>query len=95
MGWGAGREFAVDMAGFAINLRYLLAHPQAEFAREVKIGHQESTFLQRFVRLEELEPRAVGRVLVWHTRTEAPLLNAEEKFRKKFGYSSDKGVIMV
>ena len=80
------------MAGFAVNLRYLLAHPSASFATEVKIGHQESTFLQKFVRLSEVEPRAVNRVLVWHTRTEAPLLNAEEKFRKKFGRSSDKDV---
>ena len=28
------------MAGFAVNLRYLLAHPSASFATEVKIGHQ-------------------------------------------------------
>jgi hypothetical protein len=37
VGWGAGRQFAVDMAGFAINLRFLLARPAAEFAQEVKI----------------------------------------------------------
>lgn len=95
VGWGTSRQFAVDMAGFAINLRYLLAHPAAEFAREVKIGHQESDFLQRFASLEDLEPRATGRVLVWHTRTEAPLLNAEEKFRKKFGHSSDQGLKLI
>ncbi len=40
VGWGAGRQFAVDMAGFAINLRFLLARPAAQFAQEVKIGHQ-------------------------------------------------------
>jgi hypothetical protein len=95
VGWGADRQFATDMAGFAINLPFLLAHPAAVFATEVKIGRQESTFLQQFVRLEDLEPRAVNRVLVWHTRTEAPLLNAEDKFRKKFGRSSDHGMRML
>ncbi len=47
MGWGAGRQFAVDMAGFAINLRFLLARPAAEFAQEVKI--QFIFFLFSFV----------------------------------------------
>jgi hypothetical protein len=47
------------------------------------------------VDLADLEPRSVGRVLVWHTRTEPPLLNAEETFRKKFGRSSDHGVVMA
>ena len=30
--WGKGRNFAIDMAGFAVNLRYLLAHTSAQFA---------------------------------------------------------------
>jgi hypothetical protein len=47
VGWGAGRQFAVDMAGFAINLRFLLARPAAEFAQEVKI--QFIFFLFSFV----------------------------------------------
>lgn len=95
VGWGADRQFATDMAGFAVNLRYLLTHPAANFATEVKIGRQESTFLQQFVRLSDLEPRATNRVLVWHTRTEAPLLNAEDKFQKRFGRPSDQGMLMV
>jgi hypothetical protein len=83
------------MAGFAVNLRFLLAQPHVEFAVEVKLGHQESAFLQTIVSLADLEPRATGRVLVWHTRTEQPTITREESFRKKFGRSSDSGLRMI
>ena len=58
--WAPQRPFAVDMAGFAVNLRLLLSSPKAKFAYRVKRGHQESEFLKHLVSgLDELEPRLV------------------------------------
>jgi len=92
VGWGKDRPFATDMAGFAINLSYLLSRPSAKFADKVKIGYQESEFLKHLIHLEDLEPISVDKVLVWHTRTENPNLNQEKKFLKTNGHSSDHGV---
>ena len=68
VGWGTDRPFAVDMAGVAINLSYLLSHTSAKFASSVKIGYQESEFLKHLVHLEDLEPLSTNKILVWHTR---------------------------
>ena len=75
VGWGTDRPFAIDMAGFAINLSYLLSHTSAKFADSVKRGYQESEFLKHLVHLEDLEPLSRDKVLVWHTRTEQTNLN--------------------
>jgi len=92
VGWGKDRPFATDMAGFAINLSYLLRRPGAAFASKVKIGYQESEFLKHLIHFEDLEPISVDKVLVWHTRTENPNLNQEKKFLKTNGHSSDQGL---
>ncbi|KAM6970501.1 galactosylgalactosylxylosylprotein 3-beta-glucuronosyltransferase 1-like [Aplochiton taeniatus] len=71
------RPFAIDMAGFAVNLRLILARPQAYFKlRGVKGGYQESSLLRELVTVNDLEPKAANctQVLVWHTRTEKPVL---------------------
>ncbi|KAG8141529.1 hypothetical protein E2320_007141, partial [Naja naja] len=61
------RPFAIDMAGFAVNLRLILQRPQAYFKlRGVKGGYQESSLLRELI-------------LVWHTRTEKPVLVNEGK----------------
>ncbi|KAM9728971.1 galactosylgalactosylxylosylprotein 3-beta-glucuronosyltransferase 1 isoform 2-T4 [Menidia menidia] len=76
------RPFAIDMAGFAINLSLLLSKPQAYFKlRGVKGGYQESSLLKELVTLNDLEPKASNctKVLVWHTRTEKPVLVNEGK----------------
>lgn len=53
------RPFAIDMAGFAINLRLILFKPQAYFKlRGVKGGYQESSLLRELVTLNDLEPKA-------------------------------------
>lgn len=53
------RPFAVDMAGFAVNLSLILTKPQALFKLEgVKGGYQESSLLMSLVTLEDLEPKA-------------------------------------
>ncbi|XP_056371998.1 LOW QUALITY PROTEIN: galactosylgalactosylxylosylprotein 3-beta-glucuronosyltransferase 1-like [Oenanthe melanoleuca] len=76
------RPFAIDMAGFAVNLRLVLQRPQAYFKlRGVKGGYQESSLLRELVTLGDLEPRAANctKILVWHTRTEKPVLANEGK----------------
>jgi len=92
VGWGKDRPFATDMAGFAINLGYLLSRPSAKFASRVKIGYQESEFLKHLIHLEDLEPISVDKVLVWHTRTEKPNLNKEKEFVQTNGHTSDHGL---
>lgn len=53
------RPFAIDMAGFAVNLRLILQQPQAYFKlRGVKGGYQESSLLRELVTLNDLEPKA-------------------------------------
>ncbi|KAF7710400.1 galactosylgalactosylxylosylprotein 3-beta-glucuronosyltransferase 2 [Silurus meridionalis] len=81
-GWKADRPFAIDMAGFAVNLQVILANPRALFKRRgAKPGMQESDFLKQITKLEELEPKAHNctQVLVWHTRTEKVNLGNEPK----------------
>ncbi|KTG36456.1 hypothetical protein cypCar_00046466 [Cyprinus carpio] len=76
------RPFAIDMAGFAVNLQLILSKPQAYFKlKGVKGGYQESSLLQDLVTLSDLEPKAANctKILVWHTRTERPLLVNEGK----------------
>ena len=62
VGWSAvfkpNRTFAIDMAGFAVNIRLLLDKPSAEFAYTVPSGEIESYFLAQLVNLTELEPVA-------------------------------------
>jgi len=93
VGWGRDRPFATDMAGFAVNLNFLLSRPAAKFLGRVKIGYLESEFLKRLVADEKVEVDVVGgdRVMVWHTRTEPVNLNMEEKFKTRTGHSSDHG----
>lgn len=53
------RPFAIDMAGFAVNLQLILSKPQAYFKLNgVKGGYQESSLLGELVTLSELEPKA-------------------------------------
>ncbi len=67
------------MAGFAVNLKLLLAHPSASFSLFAKRGMQESHFLTHLVRLEDLEAKADNctKIYVWHTNTRAVLLKGE------------------
>lgn len=73
-GWRPERPFAIDMAGFAINLDLILEKVEAKFHHKMKNGMQESEFLSYFTTMEELEPLAnnCSKVYVWHTRTENP-----------------------
>ncbi|KRX18140.1 Galactosylgalactosylxylosylprotein 3-beta-glucuronosyltransferase 1 [Trichinella nelsoni] len=83
--WDPGRKFPIDMSGFAVNLRLIFEKKHAQFGYNVKIGHQETSFLEQLVeRIAELEPKAdnCNLVYVWHTRTAQPNLNIEQKLWK-------------
>ncbi|KAL8583833.1 hypothetical protein ACOMHN_040302 [Nucella lapillus] len=93
--WKPDRPFAMDMAGFAVNLRLILQHPNAQFTNAVQRGYQESTLLTGLgVMLSDLEPKAsmCTKVLVWHTRTEKTRLKNEDRMRKKLGKGSDPSI---
>lgn len=58
VGWKPDRPFALDMAGFAVNLSLLLRKTEAEFSIDAPRGFQETKFLEKLVTREELEPKA-------------------------------------
>uniref|UniRef100_A0A1B6LSY1 Galactosylgalactosylxylosylprotein 3-beta-glucuronosyltransferase n=1 Tax=Graphocephala atropunctata TaxID=36148 RepID=A0A1B6LSY1_9HEMI len=70
-GWIAGRKFPVDMAGFAVNVEFLLQRPKA--IMPYKPGFEEDGFLRSLAPFEakEIELRADNctKILVWHTQT--------------------------
>ncbi|XP_050539684.1 galactosylgalactosylxylosylprotein 3-beta-glucuronosyltransferase I isoform X2 [Daktulosphaira vitifoliae] len=91
--WRPERPFPVDMAGFAINIKLLLSYPKVLFSWSVSRGYQESAILSQVITKEKLEPLADNctKVYVWHTRTEEPILKAEEKLRNQ-GLRSDMNI---
>jgi galactosylgalactosylxylosylprotein 3-beta-glucuronosyltransferase 3 len=93
--WSQNRPFAIDMAGFAINLKLFLRTPEGRFAFEVEKGYQETELLKHFVKsLDELEVRADNctKVYVWHTRTETPALREEKLLLKQKKKPSNDGI---
>ncbi|KAK3727586.1 hypothetical protein RRG08_009807 [Elysia crispata] len=90
--WKPDRPFAMDMAGFAVNVQLVHKYPEAKFSNEVQRGYQESTFLTGLkLTLDDLEPRAnmCTEVLVWHTRTEKSSMKNEDKLMKKYGKATN------
>ena len=57
-GWRPDRPFAMDMAGFAVNLDLLLKRVNVEFSFESRRGFLESDFLGKLVTRSQLEPKA-------------------------------------
>lgn len=57
-GWRPNRPFPIDMAGFAVSLKLLLANSEARFDGDAQIGFLESSLLENMVTMEELEPKA-------------------------------------
>ncbi|XP_042211406.1 galactosylgalactosylxylosylprotein 3-beta-glucuronosyltransferase 2-like isoform X3 [Homarus americanus] len=92
-GWKPNRPFATDMAGFAVNLSFLLKKSKAEFSLTSKIGYLESDFLEKLITMDQLEPKAklCTKVYVWHTRTEKPNMKDEERLRNA-GKPTDEGI---
>lgn len=90
--WKPNRTFAMDMAGFAVNLTIVFNHSNAVFSNHVQRGFLETSLLQEMsVTLKDLEPKADSctKVLVWHTRTEKTSLKSEEKLFRQTGKRSD------
>ncbi|KAJ0183687.1 hypothetical protein K1T71_000110 [Dendrolimus kikuchii] len=66
--WPGSRKFPVDMAGFAVNMKYITSAVTMPFIA----GHEEDRFLLSLgLKLEDIEPLAdnCSRVFVWHTKT--------------------------
>ncbi|XP_018566510.1 galactosylgalactosylxylosylprotein 3-beta-glucuronosyltransferase P isoform X3 [Anoplophora glabripennis] len=70
-GWIGGRKFAVDMAGFAVSVDFLLKRPKA--AMPFKPGFEEDGFLKSLAPFEPKEVELLAdnctKILVWHTQT--------------------------
>jgi len=70
-GWLAGRKFAVDMAGFAVNVNHFLSCPDATMP--FVAGREETKFLEGLkITKEDIEVMASNctQIMVWHTRTQ-------------------------
>jgi len=93
--WKPDRPFPLDMAGFSFRLENLFEAPEARFKQRVPRGYQESHILTE---LGLDRKNAVGlandcrEILVWHTRTEKPRMDAEEKLMKATGAASDLSI---
>ena len=82
VGWRPERAYPVDMAGFAVANREILARPNLRFDGRAPRGNLESYFLREIVDdKSELEPlgMAMDRVFVWHTQTKSTDLKWEHK----------------
>lgn len=64
-GWIGGRKFPVDMAGFAVNVNFLLSRPNASMP--YKPGYEEDGFLKSLspLNLTEIELMATNCTEVW------------------------------
>ncbi|CAH1731333.1 galactosylgalactosylxylosylprotein 3-beta-glucuronosyltransferase P-like [Aphis gossypii] len=85
-GWIAGRKFPVDMAGFAVSVKFLLERPDAKMP--YKPGFEEDGFLRTLAPFEphqiELKADNCTKILVWHTQTkknEPSLKVDKEKYK--------------
>ena len=70
-GWVAGRKFPVDMAGFAVNVKFLLERPNASMP--YRAGYEEDGFLKSLAPFEPKEIELLAdnctKILAWHTQT--------------------------
>lgn len=91
--WSPERPFPIDMAAFAVSKDLLFQHPEARFSYNAQLGYQETELLKNLVTPRELQPLATESedVLVWHTRTQKPVLTGEDGLKKK-GERSDEGL---
>ncbi|XP_069500176.1 galactosylgalactosylxylosylprotein 3-beta-glucuronosyltransferase 1-like isoform X2 [Ambystoma mexicanum] len=80
--YGPTRTFAIDMAGFAINLNLILEKSNASFPVYDSYGIIESRFLEGLATVEDLEPKANNctKVLVWHTKTMKPIARHDNRY---------------
>ena len=80
-GWIVDREFAVDMAGFALNLGLLL---NTSASMPYHAGYEEDKLLKALgVKMEEIEPLANDCTEVGHARSDTE--------RRVLGWRSGEG----
>ncbi|KAH8351456.1 hypothetical protein KR059_002883 [Drosophila kikkawai] len=70
-GWIGGRKYPVDMAGFAVSVKFLKERPNAQMP--FKPGYEEDGFLRSLAPLDntdiELLADECRDILTWHTQT--------------------------
>ncbi|XP_030080450.1 galactosylgalactosylxylosylprotein 3-beta-glucuronosyltransferase P isoform X2 [Drosophila hydei] len=70
-GWIGGRKYPVDMAGFAVSVKFLLERPNAKMP--FKPGYEEDGFLRSLAPLVNSEIELLADecrdILTWHTQT--------------------------
>ncbi|KAH8370438.1 hypothetical protein KR093_003485, partial [Drosophila rubida] len=70
-GWIGGRKYPVDMAGFAVSVKFLRERPNAKMP--FKPGYEEDGFLRSLAPLENAEIELLAdecrEILTWHTQT--------------------------
>ncbi|KAI4903617.1 hypothetical protein NFI96_008798 [Prochilodus magdalenae] len=92
------RPFAIDMAGFAVNLQLILSKPQAYFKlKGIKGGYQESSLLRELVTLSDLEPKADNCTKLEHPHTVPAdgAVGVEVEGHQAFWTCDDKPFILV
>ncbi|KNC25772.1 Galactosylgalactosylxylosylprotein 3-beta-glucuronosyltransferase P [Lucilia cuprina] len=81
-GWIGGRKYPVDMAGFAVSVKFLHDRPNAKMP--FKTGYEEDGFLKSLAPLNNTEIELLAsnctEILTWHTQTKknnpAEIVNA-------------------
>lgn len=70
-GWIGGRKYPIDMAGFAVSVKFLLSRPKAEMP--FKAGYEEDGFLRSLdpLDMKEIDLLASNctEILTWHTQS--------------------------
>ncbi|XP_016955854.1 galactosylgalactosylxylosylprotein 3-beta-glucuronosyltransferase P isoform X2 [Drosophila biarmipes] len=70
-GWIGGRKYPVDMAGFAVSVKFLKERPDAQMP--FKPGYEEDGFLRSLAPLDSTEIEFLADecrdILTWHTQT--------------------------
>ncbi|XP_070064657.1 galactosylgalactosylxylosylprotein 3-beta-glucuronosyltransferase P isoform X2 [Drosophila virilis] len=70
-GWIGGRKYPVDMAGFAVSVKFLHERPHAKMP--FKPGYEEDGFLRSLAPLQNNEIELLAdecrEILTWHTQT--------------------------
>ncbi|XP_049525719.1 galactosylgalactosylxylosylprotein 3-beta-glucuronosyltransferase S isoform X3 [Dermacentor silvarum] len=80
-----GRRFAVDMAGFAVNLRLVVNNTHLSMPH--REGLQETEFLESLnISLADLEPLCENatKVLVWHTQSKKSVFADVQRISSEF-----------
>lgn len=94
VGFAPKRPFAMDMAGFALNLQLVLQRPAGHFPLDSLIAWNEPAMFKSFnlsyddvtpMGFDVKTPEGLMEALVWHTRTQAADLGQEKRFRREHG----------